>query len=218
MAKITPTSKLIFGEDLTGKRFGKLIVTGFCERKILACGKSVKMWTCLCDCGKMTLVAHSHIKCGSTSSCGCVRLAHNWDNGRTTHGLHKHPLHKIWNGIKQRCLNQNNPHYKNYGGRGITILEPWLSSFSAFYTDMIDGYKKGLTIERVDNNYSYCKSNCIWATRVVQQNNRRGNVRIMFDGKNLTIAQWATLIGIKYDTLKGRIDLGWSPERALTTS
>lgn len=77
----------------------------------------------------------------------------------------------IWSSMLQRCTNPNNKDYKNYGARGITVSCSW-RDFAIFYADM--GKKPdGLTLERVNNDHHYCKSNCIWASRKVQANNQR---------------------------------------------
>lgn len=124
-------------------------------------------------------------------------------------------IYGSWYAMKQRCGNPNNKSYHNYGGRGIGYPEKW-STFAGFTEDMQEGYCKGLTIDRIDNNKSYSKENCRWLDKKGQCNNTRKNVLITFDGRTLTSTQWAEELGLEECTLKSRRLRGWSLERMMS--
>lgn len=141
------------------------------------------------------------------------------------HGMSKTRFYEIWNGIIKRCENKNSIAYKNYGGRGIKICEEWRSDFINFKNDMYKTYlihcekfgEKNTTIERVDNNGNYEKSNCVWATRTKQNNNNRRVKKYIYKGMLLSLAQICKEENIKYELVYNRIRSGWDLEKALNT-
>ena len=157
--------------DLTGKRFGKLVVI---ERTETPANVKAKRpyWLCLCDCGKETTVSGANLQSG-VSSCGCKRR----ESRPKTHGCASHKkynrLYHIWNGIKYRCYNEKSKDFPHYGGRGIKMCNEWLHDFPAFrewaYTN---GYQETLTIDRLDVNGYYEPKNCRWATVAEQNRNK----------------------------------------------
>lgn len=117
---------------------------------------------------------------------------------------------------KQRCYNPNQPDYKFYGGRGITVCQRWLDSKEAFLEDM-GPRPEGHTLERRDNDGPYSPENCYWATRKEQTRNRRNSVTITYNGKTQTLEEWAQETGISYSTLKARKQrLGYTDEECIT--
>jgi hypothetical protein len=117
--------------------------------------------------------------------------------------------------MKARCLNRNSPHFHNYGGRGITIAESWLT-FENFYRDMGEP-APGMTLERRDNDGPYSPENCRWATRAEQAINKRTNVFIEYQGLRLVIEEWGRRLGVRPRMLRKRLNAGWSVEDAFTT-
>ena len=132
-----------------------------------------KVVLCECYCGNYIVVREDNLKSGVTNSCGCLRL----DRLReviVTHGKMSTKSYSTWEGMLQRCNNQNSSNYSEYGERGITICEDWLGTdgFENFYKDMGER-PDGMSLDRIDVNGNYCKENCRWETPSVQGFNQR---------------------------------------------
>jgi len=198
-------------KDLTGQRFGRLLVIKESGRNKQ--GKA--MWFCRCDCGNHKVVYSYSLISGATLSCGCL---HNegLSERSSTHNKSKTRLYRTWSNIKQRCYNPNFTHYKYYGGRGLKMCDEW-QSFEAFCDWAIaNGYSENLTIERIDNDGDYEPNNCEWKTMKDQANNKSNNRKITFAGTTKTVAQWSNKTGIPYNILIRRLFRGWSIKEALT--
>lgn len=148
--------------DLTGQKFNRLrVVARFVGKR--------QHWICICGCGEYVVVRGGDLKNNNTMSCGCL-AREVLRNRNLTHGMTKTKEHLTWKRMRQRCLNPNNPDFKYYGSRGITISKEW-DSFETFFKDM--GERPiGLTLERNNTNLGYSKNNCCWATRTKQVRNR----------------------------------------------
>jgi hypothetical protein len=198
--------------DLTGLRFGRLVVVSRAEN----IRPKVARWLCICDCGGHATANGLCLKFGYTKSCGCL-INDVLKDRNTKHGRSKSDTHRIWCGIKTRCNNPNADSYKGYGGRGIKICDKWADSFEAFLVDMGERPSKQHSIERIDVNGNYEPSNCKWILNKDQTSNMRSNVFVTHDGKTLTMAQWERETGIKAYVITDRIrNLGWDVARALT--
>jgi hypothetical protein len=152
-------------KDITGEKFG--LLTAITTYDIVS---SRYRWVCKCDCGVWHLTSVSNLLNGHSKSCGCLKLNNDQN---ITHGMTNSKLYMRWANMIQRCTDSNCPAYKDYGGRGITVCNEWLS-FENFYRDMGDP-PKDLTLDRINNNGDYKKSNCRWATYKQQANNRRNS-------------------------------------------
>jgi hypothetical protein len=161
--------------DVTGKRFGRLTAQWPAGRTIW-----VIHWLCLCDCGNLRVVALGALRNGNQKSCGCYKQdfqrKRHLRHGHTKHGQSPTSTYTAWANMLKRCDNPNNPEYRNYGARGIKVCKRWYK-FENFLADMGEKPAAHLTIERVNNNKGYMKSNCTWATRREQSLNTRRSLK-----------------------------------------
>jgi len=122
------------------------------------------------------------------------------------HGLRDSNLYRKWDNIKKRCNNKKARYYEYYGGRGIKVCPEWEGDFQAFYDWAIaNGYRKGLSIDRIDVNGDYSPSNCRWATPKEQANNRRNTPYITYNGMTKTQREWDDYFGLKPGTINHRL-------------
>ena len=127
-------------------------------------------------------------------------------------------LYRVWGAMKHRCANPNDKRFKNYGGRGITVCEEWQNDYLAFYKWAVsNGYKKGLTIDRIDTDGNYCPENCRWATPAQQNRNYSRNHLVTYNGKTMCIADWATHFGINRATVLFRLKQGKPLDEVFST-
>lgn len=194
--------------DLKGKRFGHWTVLEFHSRD----RRGNLRWLCLCKCGVKRTVTGTSLVNERSKSCGCLKTQITTERF-TKHGLHGAPAYGSWMAMMNRCNCLSNKAYSDYGGRGISVCERWLS-VENFLADM--GPKpKGMSLDRIDNDRDYEPDNCKWSTPSQQQRNTRNNRCLTYKGQTRCLAEWAEIFNLNYGTLRTRIKRGWSAERAL---
>ncbi len=156
-----------------------------------------------CSCGNIIIRPKCAIINGNTKSCGCLNreLA---IKRNTKHNLSKHPAYATYKAMQKRCFNPNHRSYKHYGGRGITIEKEWLYLENFLKWCDENNYKRGLQVDRIDNNGNYSPSNC----RLVSPKDNLSNTRRNIYKDGLLLKDWLTSIandnGISFNTLRYR--------------
>jgi len=164
--------------------------------------------------------------CVSAISRGYIKSCH-CENARLflersiKHGLVKHPLYGVFKAMQQRCLNPKDKAYPEWGGRGITICDEWKNNFVSFYNwAIVNGYKKGLLLDRENNDKGYYPSNCRWITsnisnentRLLRKTNTTGYRGISYIKTGERIKRWVA--EIHYNGEKYRLGYHLTPEQA----
>jgi hypothetical protein len=177
-------------------------------------------WWCKCKCGNEAVVDGGNLRSGRSKRClECCRV---------THGMHHDELYDTWLHMIQRCENENNQSYHNYGGRGIKVCQRWhdIKEFLKDVSPKPTGEKR-YTLDRIDNDLNYscgicndCKENgwdrnWEWATYKTQMRHKRGNRLITIDGQTKTLAEWSEISGIRHDTIAHRIKSGMDEKSAI---
>jgi hypothetical protein len=161
--------------DLTGQTFGRLTVLG---ESPVRTKDNRKQCECQCSCGKLTTVRVAELRRGRSRSCGCL-VRERVSAANTKHGFaHQcgNAHYTRWCSIKQRTGNPNDQEYRNYGGRGIKLHEPWVKDFMKFKSwldENLGPCPDGCSIDRIDNDGNYEPGNLRWASAKHQRRNQR---------------------------------------------
>ena len=186
--------------DFTNKRFGNIV----CVKPLRVNNHTEVVWLFKCDCSKLCEKSSCAFKnISKIASCGCMK-------GKKPHMTNLElknykPIHECYVNMKTRCYNPNYELYSRYGGRGIKVCDEWKDNFKEFYNWAINGWKKGLTLDRINNDDDYKPDNCRWVDRVEQANNRHTNYLIKYKGEIKTMAQWSKILKIDYSFIQIRM-------------
>lgn len=203
-------------EDISGQRFGKLVVLELVGRD----KSRHTIWKCQCDCGNVANPLATSLKAGKTRSCGCGEAVIFSESRKEQRRkpCKAHPLYSIFGGMKLRCLYSKASHYPRYGGRGITICQEWLDNPEIFVEyGLANGWKEGLQIDRIDNDGNYEPGNCRFVTNRENANNSSKNVTFSINGTELLWVDIEWMSRVSKNSFMNRIYRGWGTLDALIT-
>ncbi len=172
-----------------GKKYGRLTVISEIHRYIYPSGQKHRQFECLCECGNTIPVDFGNLRSGNTKSCGCLKREILSKKAKI-HGLSTHPLYYVWGSMVRRCSNPEDNAYNDYGGRGIGICEEWIDDFKTFFNWAIEnGWRKGLWMDRIENNDGYFPENIRFVDaglssrnqQLLQSNNTSGYAGVSYD-------------------------------------
>jgi hypothetical protein len=199
-------------KDITGHRFGRLVVVGEIASTRAAC-----RWRLKCDCGGETFACTGSLNKGEVRSCGCGKRDRR---PRLTHGASCRgqvtPEYRAWVNMIRRCESTGHISYPDYGGRDIHVCPRWRNDFPAFLADVGQRPGRGYSLDRKNNNGHYELGNVKWSTRTEQNRNRRITRKISYCGEELTLGEISERTGASVRLLAARLARGWSIERAAT--
>ena len=193
-------------DSLIGKKFNMLTIVSHKKK-----GKyNVNYFVCKCDCGNTTEIRISHLFHDNQISCGCIKT--KYENSQIGEAIYD-----TWNRMMHRCYDIKHHKYPRYGARGIKLCDEWKNNYDEFYKWSINnGFKLGLSIDRIDNNGNYEPSNCRWATRKQQMRNTSRNRYITYKGETRSLAEWCEILNIRYGTASSRLYRGKSLDQVFS--
>lgn len=177
-----------------GQKYNSLTVIKYSHKE-----GSFKYYICKCDCGNEKAFSIYNIIKGYSKTCGCALIKH---------GRHLTSEFTAWREIRYRCFNKKAKHYPQYGGRGITVCDRWMESFNNFFEDMGERPTPKHSLDRINNDGNYEPSNCRWATKQEQSNNRHNTVKCEYNGIVMPLTIWAKLINAKLKTMAEGVRVG----------
>ena len=158
-----------------GEQFNRWTVTG----KPVWQSPGHRAVPCRCECGTVRQVLVFALRNNRSKSCGCWKAERartivaetRWKN---SHGMSGHPLYSTWRGMMRRCYNEEDPRFRRWGARGITVFPEWhdIGQFVSWVEEHLGPRGKNMTLDRYpDNDGNYEPGNVRWATPLQQHEN-----------------------------------------------
>lgn len=173
----------------------------------------MRLVLCQCDCGKQSTPRLTDLLRGKVKSCHCLTRENDSKNlVPLSHGLsrhkNRHSLYPTYIAMIHRCYRENNHAYNRYGGRGISVCKEWHDPIIFCKWAEDNGWEKGLSLDRINNDGNYEPSNCRWADKLTQANNTSSNKYITLNGEVISLANACRKVDMPYRLIQGRMKKG----------
>lgn len=181
-----------------GDKYGDREIIDTAPPRIYKNGSRTKYVKVRCKCGREDIVRLNVLIKGKANQCtDCVHRSQM----KGPEAIHKQIWYHIWNGIMQRCYNPKNKRYYDYGGRGVKVCDEWLDAnvFGKWAEE--NGYKKGLQIDRIDNDGNYEPSNCRFVTPKENMQNRRNTIYAIIGRVKKSVRTWCEIYNINFNAV-----------------
>lgn len=187
-------------KDLTGKMFGDLTAV-----RVVRDENGKRKWECMCKCGDILYRDITYIQ----------RFPYKCVRDSMAYNKYRNKIKNVLWRMKARCYNKNNKSYKYYGEKGVKVFDEWLKNSDSFVDwAILNGYKEGLEIDRIDVNGDYEPNNCRWVDNFTQANNKSNNIMVTYNGDTFSLRKWCRILQLPYrKTHKRYVTLKWDIER-----
>lgn len=200
-------------KERIGNRYGRLVVLDL-KGSFLIRGRKRLIYKCKCDCGSVCEAEVDQLTGQRKRSCGCLKKEHI-KRKNYKHGLSRVREYNIWLCMKSRCFNPGDASFFRYGGSGITVCDRWISSFENFIEDMGMAPSRDHSIDRINSKGNYEPSNCKWSTWIEQNYNKEATIKVVYNGQNMSLMNWARTQGLNYASARLNYKKGLSLEEII---
>lgn len=186
-------------KDLTGQNFGRLTAIKYLGGR---------KWRCKCECGNVIDVFTNNLTRGNTKSCGCLNKELSSKRNKV-YGLSNHKVYHVAFGIIQRCTNNNNTSYKDYGASGVKIYDKWRDNPSEFAKWLLDnGWYEGCQVDKdiksKPNKIGYFPDTISFISQDENARHKRNNIQITYKGDTKPLKTWCDKLNLPYHTIFNR--------------
>lgn len=199
------TPKLSIDDINSRIPFGsRLVAIEFAKSRRGPRGHSHRYILCKCACGVFKEFAINCFLSGDCRSCGCLQKEYKAGPKPDSRSPYPAKLRALYRGMMDRCCSDKNVNYTTYGGRGVKVCDEWIKSSKVFCQWAVEnGWKPGLNLDKdiKGNGLLYGPTTCCFVTPKVNNRNRRNTYRVLYESRNISVAELSEQLGINYNSM-----------------